>query len=340
MRLPWGNFDEVAQMFLADRPSVLLGCLSFEDRCRAIPIRYQKGGYGLGDIRLIRVRDPKGCVPDHSAQIERLTKKNADTLERQGVQFCPLIERDLLAGEDELIDFVKECLDNAAADTFVLDISTLPKRYFSFMLKRLLRAASVQNLIVTYSQPEQYLKSSEHLASDPEMGDHLPGFPASIESEQQTLVMSIGFEEFNLASVLENFKARKMGNFRILLNFPPNGEYFRRQWRVLVEVMGNDVIGRLEVRRRKEIVNALDVELAFLVLDRWAQAAEGVVFAPFGPKTHSLAMALCAVKWDFGVYYTQPKAYHPEYTKGIGDSWAYVVKWAGTACYDRVTSHV
>jgi hypothetical protein len=84
-----------------------------------------------------------------------------------------------------------------------------------------------------------------------------------------------------------------------------------------------------------EVIAAWDAEMVYRTLDRWRIEANGLTLAPFGPKPHTLGMTLFAMKHGCGLYYTQPKSYHPDYSKGIGSSWAYIVKWGGIICYDR-----
>jgi hypothetical protein len=46
-------------------------------------------------------------------------------------------------------------------------------------------------------------------------------------------------------------------------------------------------------------------------------------------------MTLFAIENDVGIYYSQPRAYNPYYSRGWSDVWAYVVKWGGTPCFER-----
>ncbi|HVM62830.1 MAG TPA: hypothetical protein VMV72_18360 [Verrucomicrobiae bacterium] len=78
-----------------------------------------------------------------------------------------------------------------------------------------------------------------------------------------------------------------------------------------------------------------DTEYVFNRLQVWEDNSEGLTLAPFGPKPHTLAMALFAIHRDAGMYYTQPKSYNPNYSSGFGRTWAYVVKWDGVCCYER-----
>jgi hypothetical protein len=48
-----------------------------------------------------------------------------------------------------------------------------------------------------------------------------------------------------------------------------------------------------------------------------------------------MAMALFAAYSGSGMLYTQPKAYNPDYCRGIGETWAYVLKWQGIPCHAR-----
>ena len=73
----------------------------------------------------------------------------------------------------------------------------------------------------------------------------------------------------------------------------------------------------------------------YATLEKWNLDSESLILVPFGPKTHTLGMALFAIKHSSGIYYSQPQAYNPEYTKGIGDSWGYIAKWEGVPCFDR-----
>lgn len=84
------------------------------------------------------------------------------------------------------------------------------------------------------------------------------------------------------------------------------------------------------------VVPVWDFEQVYLKLQRWDQDADnGLTLAPFGPKPHTLGMALFAIENDCGLYYTQPKSYNPDYSLSQGESWAYVVKWDDVPCFDR-----
>ena len=63
------------------------------------------------------------------------------------------------------------------------------------------------------------------------------------------------------------------------------------------------------------------------------------LMAPYGPKPISLAMCIYAIKHKAPVYYTQPRAYHPEYSTGVSkvnsqpEIYAYCLRLEGKDLY-------
>lgn len=326
MRLPSGTLATINSLFLTDRRFTLIGCLSPEERCCAVPrILFDSRCDG---VKLLEIHDPEDAFPDYSAEAKERIDRNKNWLIKFGIRFesstFPLV-----ASEDVLIKIVRE-LTIGVGETVVLDITSLPKRYFCFLIKRLIRHAAIQNLIITATQagPEGY--TSGHLAEDPMGCEPFPGFAPRLPPEECTLVISVGFELLNIRSLLEVYNDPKRGT-KLMLPFPPDGEAVRRTWSTVRQICSEPS----EIRGNLEIVAGWDAELAFKMLRKWKADSDGLALAPFGAKAHSLAMVLFAIKYDCGLFYTQPKSYHPDYCKGKGGSMAYVVKWQGVACYDR-----
>ncbi len=335
MRLPWGLIKDIGPAFLAGGEFSIIGCLSFEDRCRAVPTSLSSGAYNCGSVSLLEIVDPPDAFPDYSEESRRKIDINRKVLKESGVPFES--ERvDLLASEDQMLDVIGKLRARLRSTILILDITSLPKRYFCFFLKRFLLLPSVRNLVVTYTQPGYNGYTQEHLAEDPMTCDHLPGYAAPLPPKGDTLVVSVGFESLSLNSLLEIYRGQRRS--KLLLSFPPNGTAARRQWNTI----RNIVSGRVEdvLRNNVEAVAAWDAEEVYKTLERWNGDADGLTLAPFGPKPHSLGMALFAMKYDFGMYYTQPKAYHPAYSGGIGSTWIYVVKWDDIICFNRVSAGV
>ncbi len=330
MRLPWGDLTEICTTFLRGRDYTILGCLSYEERCCAVPERLLSFSKNCQAIELLEIVDPPDAIPDHSIKARRRVAQNKKKLNNAGIDFQSE-KKELIAFEDQLLEILDNCKGLHLSSTLILDITSLPKRYFCFFLKRILIPDLPPNVIVTYTQSGPNGYTYENLAGDPMDGDHLPGFAPVLSPEGDTFVVAVGFESLSIRSLLKIYQDSKKRT-KIILPFPPNRESTRRVWNTLREIVGN--AENIE-RERLKVIAAWDAEQVYNTLNHWNQDADGLTLAPFGPKPHSLGMALFAIKHDAGLYYTQPKSYNPEYSKGIGDTWAYVVKWDGIPCYER-----
>ena len=145
--------------------------------------------------------------------------------------------------------------------------------------------------------------------------------------------ISIGFEALGLRPLILSLYREDNANLRVLLPFPAPTQTVRRQWNTLREIMEDDP-GNLR-NDSVAVVASWDAEQVYQKLVSWSGNGETLSLAPFGPKPHTLGMALFAIRNDASLWYTQPKVYHPEYSRGIGETRWYVVKWQGVQCFDR-----
>lgn len=168
--------------------------------------------------------------------------------------------------------------------------------------------------------------------SDFQGWDFLPGFGGTLVRENRTLVLGVGFEPIDIPTLRREYKESNP-KVRIVLSFPSNPDAVRREWLTLRKIL------RLEnpATFQEDIVTLSphDSEAVYHQLETWKRSGERLMMAPFGPKPHTLAMALFSIKESCNIFYTQPRSYNPDYTRGEGDTWAYIVKWDGIPCYDR-----
>jgi hypothetical protein len=229
---------------------------------------------------------------------------------------------------------IVEAADAFASDAgrnVILDISSLPKRFFFPIIRRLFVTRSIDNLIATYAVPDHY--SDEQLAEDPGPWMYLPTFlPPDPEPIEKVLIVGLGYEPLGLRQVLQGKE------FHLLFPFPSLAPGIRRNWEFVRELIPLS-------RREPQRVYIYDVSETF---DRIAAMTDSgrryAILAPYGPKTMSLAMCLYAVSQRTtenppAVYYTQPKVYNPDYAIGIkavaGNPrvFAYCLRLAGRDLY-------
>jgi hypothetical protein len=279
----------------------------------------------------LELDDPPGGVPDYSYERAERIAENQRVLEEAGVRWSP-IKSYVMASEDTLLDHVRS-VTSSAPRTIILDITALPKRYFCFFLRQLMSRPSVQDLIVTYTEAGLEGYTEEHLAEDVMSPERFPGFAGRSGGSENNLVISIGFEALGLRPLILSLYREDNANLRVLLPFPAPTQTVRRQWNTLREIMEDDP-GNLR-NDSVAVVASWDAEQVYQKLVSWSGNGETLSLAPFGPKPHTLGMALFAIRNDASLWYTQPKVYHPDYSRGTGETWWYVVKWQGVQCFDR-----
>ena len=214
---------------------------------------------------------------------------------------------ELMAEWFRVLEFSREV--EAKGASVVLDITSLPKRFFFPILRTLVTSANVQNLLVTYTSPANYALDAP-LYEDIEPWKTIVGFGGS-RSNPDLWIVSVGFLVESLKQYVGSNSHAKM---KLLIPFPAPLAALRRTWQSVASLEQ----GLSDDRFEKYRVDTLDMSAAF---DRISSLAgnppKPLAFAPFGPKPTSAAMCLYAIQGDSSVHYPQPTIYHPEYSKGV-----------------------
>lgn len=213
----------------------------------------------------------------------------------------------------------------------ILDITSMPKRFFFPILRKLVQDNEVKNLLLTYSSPREYTDGM--LYEDIDSWRNLPGFGGSSPCAEN-LVISIGFLVESLTRYLSDNPDH--GKIKMLIPFPAPLSILKRTWESVSNIERDQDGTRFEKYR----IDTLDMSMAFSYIEQLASNSQNsIAFAPFGPKPISVAMCLYAIQKDSAVYYPQPTVYHPEYSRGIKNDdpqsavTAYWVKHEGENLY-------
>ncbi|MGS1120475.1 hypothetical protein [Rhodanobacter sp. UC4436_H3] len=300
---PWGTIDWLFPK-LSVRAWELFFCASFEERSSALAEWCAMRGVVPKSAHFLRINDPVNRFTD---EVERLT----DTQERRLREFFPkstFYREDLLAQPAVWNSILSQALPDA--ESVILDISTLPKRVFLFIVKRLLAKDSLKNLIVCYTRAGSYPEGV--LTQDSNPIEALPGFARVSEGTGASLVVGVGYVAFDINQLIEQVQAV---NLHFMFPFPPGSPAFRRNWRLIRQLMPQASIP-LEIHR----IHAMDMFAALDWLKQIGSDADGDLdMVALGPKPHSLAMGLASlsVGETSQVMYSQPKLYHPSYSIGV-----------------------
>lgn len=331
---PWG----AAEWLFPKLPVgewVVVGSTSTEDRCVAV-LHHLSVGAGLREARFLDIEDPPSdLTPDLTRQCRERRQKNKLLFDQLGGLNRSLTDFKLLDSPVKIKKFVAKLIEDDIRNV-VIDITSLPKRFFFLMIKHLSSSEKIENLVVTYSTPERYFEGT--LASEPQDWAVLPGFQkeeAPPTPKCIRVIVGVGFLPFRLPDLLKH--DYQGAEVTLVLPFPPGPPQFQRNWRFIHEI---EKTCPLKDERQIIRIDAQDASRCFDHLcSLTKEGVEDTVLAPFGPKPHSLGMCLFAIKYNCDVYYTQPTHYHPEYSTGMKmrngkpDTTAYAIKLNGKILY-------
>nr|NJM02335.1 hypothetical protein [Desulfobacula sp.] len=328
---PWGLFPWVFQR-VENYEWDLLACLATEERCLGTPYHVEQG-IKIRSNQFFEIADPE---PIYKKKATKKIQQNKEDLHNFFSQDPNFFVFDLLGSpvllKTHMIDFITNSAGNVIAD-----ISSFPKRYFFPIVKLLFESEKIHNLVITYTIPEKYY--SEDLAEEPTPWAHLPMFQRinadSTRKKIRNAVVGVGFLPFGLAELLKG----EYQNARVTLifPFPPGPPNYQRNWEFVRNIETHFPLAHDNQIIR---VDAYDTSGCFQHLCALTDnGSHQSIFAPYGPKPHSLAMCLFAIKHDCDVYYTQPRVYHPDYCTGIKCiehlpvTYAYCLKLKGRKLY-------
>ncbi len=359
---PFGPLSWILDKLPAAGPWTIIGALSAEDRCLTATretLRLSPGTTGkLLSItpRLLNSTPPTRPANEHAIASEQKRTINLRRVEAElGAHVGVVDAGPFLQEESKLNDMATMLAEQSPSDV-ILDVSTMPKRYFFPLLTRLCESNHVRNLIVTNTSPLRY---GDVLAGDADNWKPLPlyeGDPIN-EPPDVTLIVGVGYHPLNIQEILEENKSRRV-EIKLLFPFPSIHPGFIPNWRFVEHINkhrsrsdGNSDTSDIDIIR----VPVGDVSLTF---DRLLQQTQegymsSLILAPYGPKPMSLAMCLLGVarrakginpdtdapNLPTKIGYTQPSWYHPDYssdvrtTDGVPDVTAFCVRLNGRDLY-------
>lgn len=320
----------------------MIGSLSAEDRCLAAVHAAAAITKDL-DVILLRIEpDTRTKWPEWLTENRLKTEANAGLAEnafgKQSIRPAGSIQ-DI----DHDISILADDITGRCEGDVVLDVSTMPKRFFFTVMTKLARSKKVRTLIATNTSPKAYGKE---LARDPDHWRQLPIYcgdsdlndeaPKSITATP--LIIGVGYHTLNIREILGRAPNRRFG-IKLFLPFPSLHPGFTENWKFIHSIRSEwdrQVSEPIEIVRTP--INDVSVTFDRLLQYSNQGTAASLVLAPFGPKTLSLAMCLLGIaRFDLGISteigYTQPRVYSPNYSSGSGDVTAFCIKLNGQSLY-------
>ncbi|MCU6498051.1 hypothetical protein LPN04_09640 [Rugamonas sp. A1-17] len=284
-----------------------LGCVGTEDRC-VTAFSELVARKSLRNISLAEITDAESEYSSRSDEKMRLNRK---TFEDLGVSNDEFRAIGLLDREDLILSWIEDFIE--VSEKVVLDISSLPKRFFFPAVKMLLKNKKITDLVVTYSVPDGY--HSGNIAERPSDWRALPLFGSQEypDPKYELAIVGVGFLPFGLPDLLKSgFLEAKP---HLFFPFPASPGTAFKSWDFVRQIENSMA---LPARDQLVHINAMDPSDAFdHIMWLTHKNKKKALFAPYGPKPMSLAMAIYASLTGAPVFYTQPRVYHPDYTSGV-----------------------
>ncbi|MDX3984115.1 MAG: hypothetical protein QHC88_02570 [Achromobacter sp.] len=288
----------------------LIGAISTQDRCKSV-LLHNKKSLNITNGAFLKIIDEPSVF---SAKSEFRMASMQSEIQRVSTNGVEILELRLLGSlarvQKKLAGWIAQSNGNV-----ILDISCLPERFCFPILRWLHESRDVNNLVVTYMLPESYTR--EDLGYDAQDWGQLPTFVNSDANGKsvENVIVGVGFLPYSLPDWLKKTYATPNFKISLLMPFPAAPSSVDRSWEFIRRIEKD-----LSLRDDRQIIRiaANDLSGAFQRIENITRGGQThSVFAPYGPKAHSIAMALHALRHSCEVYFTQPTYYHPEYSTGI-----------------------
>lgn len=309
---PWGN-----PKWLLNMPSIsqsewmLIGNISTQERCLAT-LMHQHHSYKLKYSAFFEIKDEWSRFSDLSEKKVASNRNKWIGLTNSSAR--DLFPLNLLEPIRPIKKRVRDWIETGHATNVILDVSCLPERVLFPTLRWLLESEEITNLMVSYMHPERY--THENLAFDAKEATHLSTFvnDSVNESSVKHVIVGVGFLAFGLPEWLKKTYSDSNAKVSLIFPFPSTPSSVQKAWEFVRRIEPNV---SLKDYRQIARVAVNDISGCFdRISSITSRGSESTVFAPFGPKAHSVAMCMHAVKMDASAYFTQPSYYHPDYSTG------------------------
>jgi len=312
---PSGPLNWLLGKFTAMPRWSIVGTTSAEKRSLAA-LKQLCNYHRLANAEFLRVEPSASRRPNRfrESTIRKLDarQKNASRIAGKSIQHHPV---DLLCREEVLIRTCKNCLTSCGTN-LIIDISSMPKRFFFPLISLALRSGMHENIIAVYASPAKY---GATLAEDPLPWNAFPMFGATpLTGKGLKLIIGVGYQPLRLSEIVNGIRFNPE-NVELLLPFPSVHPGFVKNWEFVRQI-------RLEIKQLRDSaikrVPTMNTSIAFdRIVAITNNGKNPAVLAPYGPKPMSLAMCLYGISCQDGsvpveVGYTQPQVYSDSYSIG------------------------
>jgi hypothetical protein len=334
---PWGNIDWITKKLAHIEQWGFLGNISTEERSLCA-WRWLKDNSKLINYEMWKINDIS-APPSPFKEItdEQYVIREKEYFKNDGQK--PL-EFSLLESDEKASEYLRMFMEKTNG-YIIIDISTIPKRWFFPIIKECIENQKVKNLLVTYTIAKFYSKKQ---GEDPLPWKYFPSFgelPGREEIEK-IFIISAGYQPLSLPEWISQHENPKI---YILFPFPASISGYTRAWDFVRSVETD--CGPIERDYFNiKFVSGYDLPIIYdtiteiIELENGKESKKEPILIPYGPKPVSLAFAILSSQLHFPVGYTQPMYYNPYYSSGFEETvdkvpktMTYLLKESGEILY-------
>jgi hypothetical protein len=310
---PWGNIDWITKKLAHIGQWNFLGTVSTEERSLCAWMWLKNNGR-LKNYEMWKIND----VSDPPSPYKDLTDKEyfnreSEYLKNGGQEpiVFSLLESDEKASKS-FEKFIKKTDGNV-----IIDISTMPKRWFFPLIKDCIEKKEIKNLLVTYTIAKFYAKKQ---GVESMTWKYFPSFSELPEREniEKIFIISAGYQPLSLPEWISSLEDPKI---YILFPFPASTSGYTRVWD-FIRTVESDCDPKKSDNINIKYVSGFDLPIIYNIISDIIKLEDGKAptLIPYGPKPVSLAFAILSSQLQFPVGYTQPRHYNPFYSSGFEET--------------------
>jgi len=310
---PWGNIDWITDRLAHIEQWGFLGNIYTEERSLRAWI-WLKDNRKLKSYEMWKINDISvSPSPFRKITDEQYAIREEEYFQNGGQK--PL-EFSLLESDEKASEYLRRFIEKTDGNV-IIDISTMPKRWFFPIIKDCIENEEVKNLLVTYTIAKFYSKKQ---GEDPMAWKYFPSFGELPEREnvEKIFIISAGYQPLSLPEWISQQESPKI---YILFPFPASISGYTRAWD-FVRTVESDCYPIESDNFNIKFVSGYDLPIIYDTISEIIKLENGKepILIPYGPKPVSLAFAILSSQLHFPVGYTQPMYYNPYYSRGFEET--------------------
>lgn len=314
-------------------PILFFSCISFEERSKTAAIKIFEAFHNRVIWRFFQLRDNGSYYEKDCCIKQNEIKATIDEIITGDKDFKEYYLFESTPWNDIIFYFDETIKKQPSIKTLILDITTIPKTcYFAFLKWLLDGGLEKRDLIICYTKPQEYGNSS--LSSDPTSPKLLIG--DFNEFNEILWIPLLGFKPTFTETIMEKIKEINLETqMKIIpmIGFPPyRPDYFDKCLILHAKIRSPELTEALKYPSLAAADDPFDVYKKLMKIFENSQNKK-IILSPLGSKPMSLGMALAAIQENIPVYSIQPRTYHPDYSKGEGETSAYWIIRDGEYTY-------